>query len=77
MRSPMMTDQPLLSARTVCKMLGISRATLWRMQRSNEFPASIKITERRIAWRRDAVERWLDDRARGRTVQIHGRQGQP
>jgi prophage regulatory protein len=47
----------------VCEMLGVSRSTLWRMQRRKAFPAPTKITERRIAWRRDEVERWLDQRS--------------
>ena len=55
----------------------LSRATIYRLLGSGEFPRPIKLSERAIGWRRDEVETWIETRKRAGTEQlITGIQGQ-
>lgn len=49
----------------VCRLLRISKPTLWRLRRAHAFPEPTELTDRVIAWQRSEVEAWLRERARG------------
>lgn len=48
-----------LRASDVCRLLRISKPTLWRLRRTRGFPEPTEVTGRLIAWRRSEVEEWL------------------
>jgi predicted DNA-binding transcriptional regulator AlpA len=48
-----------LRVNDVCRLLRISKPTLWRLRRANAFPEPTELTDRVIAWRRSDVEAWL------------------
>ena len=52
----------------VCRLLRISKPTLWRIRRTQDFPKASAVTDRVIAWRRSEVEEWLRARSTGRTA---------
>ena len=52
----------ILRFREVCRMIGLSRTTLWRKVRDGEFRAPVRLGANSIGWRRSAVEGWLSDR---------------
>jgi prophage regulatory protein len=54
-----------LRVNDVCRLLRISKPTLWRLRRANAFPEPTELTDRVIAWRRSEVEAWLRARAGG------------
>jgi predicted DNA-binding transcriptional regulator AlpA len=54
-----------LRTRDVCRLLGISKPTLWRLRRANAFPEPTELTNRVIGWRRSELEEWLSTRNRG------------
>jgi predicted DNA-binding transcriptional regulator AlpA len=54
-----------LRVRDVCRLLRISKPTLWRLRRAQDFPDPTDLTGRVVAWRRSEVEAWLRARARG------------
>jgi predicted DNA-binding transcriptional regulator AlpA len=54
-----------LRVNDVCRLLRISKPTLWRLRRANAFPEPTELTYRVIAWRRSEVEAWLRARAGG------------
>jgi predicted DNA-binding transcriptional regulator AlpA len=54
-----------LRVNDVCRLLRISKPTLWRLRRANAFPEPTELTDRVIAWRRSEVETWLRARAGG------------
>ncbi|MBD1389269.1 AlpA family phage regulatory protein [Neiella sp. HB171785] len=58
----MMYPQQFLSLKEVCTLVGLSRATLYRMIKKGTFPRGVQISERRMAWHIDVVQRWIDDR---------------
>lgn len=44
------------------KLLGISRATLYRMIKSGSLPQQVKITQRIKGWRETDIHKWIDER---------------
>jgi predicted DNA-binding transcriptional regulator AlpA len=53
------TNQELLSERELSNRLGISEPTLFRHRRNGTGPKFIRLSARRIAYRRSAIEEWL------------------
>ena len=47
----------------ILKMVPFSNTTLWRIIRSNRFPAAVRISPGRVAWPREQVDRWIAERA--------------
>ena len=59
----------LLDFWTLCDFIGIrkdrsSRLFFWRGAKAGTCPSPVKLSEARIAWRREEWERWLADRPR-------------
>jgi predicted DNA-binding transcriptional regulator AlpA len=57
----------ILRTADVIRRTGLSRTTLWRLERQGEFPARVRLGLNSIGWREDEVEHWIDTRppARG------------
>lgn len=41
------------------KLLGISRAQLWKLHAAGKVPLPVRLGSRAPRWRRDELERWL------------------
>jgi prophage regulatory protein len=52
----------LLTVSDVCRLLRISKPTLWRLRRSGDFPEPTTVTERIFGWRRSELDAWLESR---------------
>jgi excisionase family DNA binding protein len=52
-------QDPLLSTTDVCETLGIHPRTLYKWVKSGKFPGPIRISPRRLRWRRSAVEQFV------------------
>jgi prophage regulatory protein len=48
----------------VQRRVPLHRVTLWRLVRSGEFPAPVKVGARRVAWRESEVRAWIESRER-------------
>lgn len=44
-------DDHLISKATVCSMMSLSYATIWKLQQQGRFPTPIRLSPRRSAWR--------------------------
>lgn len=53
---------PLLNEKQLAAWLGISLPSLQRMRSSGCGPRFIQLSQRRIGYRKSAVERWLEAR---------------
>jgi predicted DNA-binding transcriptional regulator AlpA len=62
---------PILSERELSDWLGLSVPSLQRMRSSGCGPRFIQLSERRIGYRKSAVERWLLDRTIARVGEIN------
>jgi prophage regulatory protein len=50
---------PLLREAEVEVITSLSKTTRWRKIKSGEFPAPVRISARRCAWRRSDIASWL------------------
>ena len=65
METKMSTSQNLLhcfiSKKQICEKLNLSRSTIERMVAEKRFPGPYPIGRRRIAWKLNEVEAWLNE----------------
>jgi prophage regulatory protein len=73
-RSPMQRNPPerpsadteapalFLRIRTVVRMTGLGRSTIYRLMADKKFPTPVRLGPRAIAWRRGDLERWSEAR---------------
>ncbi|WP_348944007.1 AlpA family transcriptional regulator [Chitinibacter sp. FCG-7] len=54
----------LLRRPVVEQMTGLSRTHIYRMMAAGEFPQSVSIGARAVAWRSDEVSAWIESRTR-------------
>lgn len=52
----------LLRSQEVSTRTGLSRTTLWRLERAGEFPKRVRRVGRTIAWRESDVSAWIASR---------------
>ena len=52
------------------RLVPLSEATIWRLERHDKFPHRIRISPGRVAWRRSEIERWLEQRSSMRTAEF-------
>jgi len=55
----------ILNPGEVVKQTGLSRVTLWRLERAGKFPERVNITNFRIGWVEAEIDQWLESRPRG------------
>jgi len=60
----------ILSVIEAEKKLGITRLTMWRLERQGQFPLRIKLTGRKIGWLENELDAWIDKRPRGISQKI-------
>ena len=51
-----------LSQKEITIKLGISISTLWRLRRDGVFPYPVRVSERRVAWRQQDIDKYLESR---------------
>lgn len=52
---------PLVSIRDVCAITRLSRASIYRLIRRDEFPTPKRITPGCVRWQLSAIQGWMDD----------------
>ena len=52
----------------VCRMTGLGRAMIYRLQSRKSFPQSVKITDHAVGWIDGEVQAWLAQRAARRAT---------
>ena len=46
----------------VLALVGLSYVTVWRLEKSGNFPARKRLSPGRVAWLRSEVEEWIQNR---------------
>ena len=54
----------LISFREVAQRVGLSRSSVWRMERVGQFPKRRRLSVNRVAWWEPEIEEWLRSRER-------------
>lgn len=65
-KAPAVQENPLsslLSTKQVALLLGCEEVTVRSWRRSKTGPPYIRLSERQVKYRREEVERWLEDRS--------------
>lgn len=52
----------LIRREEVINMTGLSRSTIYTLMKNSEFPLSLKLSERSVAWRRGDIQNWINDK---------------
>jgi len=52
----------LVSYDEVHDRTGLSRTTIWRLEKIKDFPQSVRISPGRRAWRESELDRWIASR---------------
>lgn len=54
------TKDRILRSEEVQKIAGVSRTTLWRMERKGQFPSRVPLGTGSIGWRMSDIEEWMN-----------------
>jgi len=52
----------IIRAKALCQLLSISRSTLWRLEKSGNFPASFSYGKRTTGWLESDIIEWVEKR---------------
>ena len=52
----------LLRMKQVCERTGVSRAGIYRLLETDDFPRPVRITERSIGFPEEEIEEWITQR---------------
>lgn len=59
-----MLRERLLSVRDVAKDVSLSRTRVLQLVKAGDFPAPVRVSEGRVAWRDSEVQAWIRGRPR-------------
>ncbi len=46
----------------LANILGVSKQTLWRMEKRGDLPRKVSISERAVGWLKSDIEAWLESK---------------
>lgn len=55
----------VLRLRDVVERIGLSKTTIWRLERAGRFPIRLQLSSNAVGWNEDDVATWLRARPRG------------
>ena len=58
-------EERMLRRRSVERLTGLSKSTLYRQIREGSFPPPLRLTRKAVRWRSAEVNEWLSGRPRG------------
>lgn len=59
---PLPPKDRLLPIKAVMGITSLGRRTLYDLMQRDEFPASCKLTSKRIGWRESEIMKWIQER---------------
>ena len=61
-RQAVLVEDKMMRVKEVCQMTGLSRSTIWRMERAGSFPKHYLLSPGRVGWKWSEVQNWIDGR---------------
>ena len=52
----------IIRVREVLELTGLSRTTLWRLEKKGQFPARLPLSSGSVGWRLKEIRSWIDSR---------------
>lgn len=62
----------LIRFKDVKERVGISRSTVWRMEREGKFPSRRLISKNSVAWVEKEIETWIEGRRKPNSPNVEG-----
>ena len=59
-----MSRTRLINEKQVLALIGLSRSTLWRLERAGQFPSRLQVSTRAVRWNLAEVLEWIESRQR-------------
>lgn len=56
---PEVKEDRIIRTKEVQKITGLSRTTIWRLERSGKFPARVSLCTGSVGWKLSEVEKWV------------------
>jgi len=50
--------------------VGLSRTTIWRLQRRGQFPRQVRLSPNRVGWLESEINAWIAARAAARETSV-------
>jgi predicted DNA-binding transcriptional regulator AlpA len=66
----------ILRTAAVIRLTGLSRTTLWRLERQGDFPERVRLGLNSVGWREEEIARWIDTRPRGLAESTSNQRGE-
>jgi len=57
-----MSNDQIIRPRNIPSITGLSRTTIWRLERAGDFPKRIRLSVGACGWRLSEVMAWLENR---------------
>ncbi len=61
-KKPPSSSERIIRCKDVIEKTGLSRSTIWRMEKEKTFPARISLGKGSVGWRLSEVETWINTR---------------
>jgi predicted DNA-binding transcriptional regulator AlpA len=55
-------NERIVGAKEVCRISGLSRSTLWRYEKTGNFPRHRKLGPGRVGWKISEIQSWIESR---------------
>lgn len=52
----------IIRPRELPRLTGLSRTTIWRLEKDGKFVQKIRLTEHSIGYRRSDIQQWIEER---------------
>lgn len=52
----------VLRTEQLCQYVSLSRTTIWRLEKSGQFPKRVRLGQNSVGWLKDEVDNWLESR---------------
>lgn len=62
MQNTVISGDSFLRAKDVVRVTGLSRTTIWRLEKSGKFPRRKTLSVNAVGWRGSEVYAWVDQR---------------
>jgi prophage regulatory protein len=56
------TNDRVIRSKEVEEMVGLSRTTIWRMERYKSFPSRVSLGKNSVGWKLSDIQKWLSTR---------------
>jgi prophage regulatory protein len=60
----------IIRPKAVIEATGLSRTTIWRLERRGDFPKRIRLGPNSTGWLEADIEQWIASRPRGLSVSV-------